>query len=376
MAAAILCASIPAFAQPAPVLSSTVETGWTSNAEGRAGGSADHYVTHAHSVGLSAAGEAFALRGALGFEQTRYHRLLRENDWIGTLSLDGEALLAPAALLRGSLKLSYEEEGHILPTDSGPVGLVSPTLRGAAGLRLETGFNALILGLDLAYAPTRPGDTRVEAGLLPDTRTRANTDLVTAGLDIAHPIAPDAAIALRGQYSWLAVEPEDQQLYGRLPLSLARLAAGLQWDGGLSLRAGFDAILPENPLLNALFVPYGEADIRLPLADALTLAATLSAGADIDDPADGLADWKLKSRGSLALAIAPEFVLEAALFAAQSRSPALGAILETERGAELLARWMPQGGPVLEAVARHRHVRGHAPAYEENRLGLRISAAI
>lgn len=277
LAAAILCAPIPAFAQPAPVLSSTVETGWTSNAEGRAGGSADHYLTHAHSVGLSAAGEAFALRGALGFEQTRYHRLWRENDWIGTLSLDGEALLAPAALLRGSLKLSYEEEGHILSTDSGPVGLVSPTLR--------------------------------------------------------------------GQYSWLAVEPEDQQLYGRLPLSLARLAAGLQWDGGLSLRAGFDAILPDNPLLNALFVPYGEANIRLPLAQALTLAATLSAGADIDDPADGLADWKLKSRGSLALAIAPEFVLEVALFAARRAAPPLAPSLKPSAGPSFSPAGCPRAAP-------------------------------
>ena len=68
--------------------------------------------------------------------------------------------------------------------------------------------------------------------------------------------------------------------------------------------------------------------------------------------------------------------VDAALFAARTRSAALGLTVESERGAELIARWAAFDGFALEALARHRQVTGLVPAYDETRLALRISASL
>lgn len=365
----------PALAQPAPTLSSSVEAGWTSNAQAIAGGTSDSYLTTTHTIGLAMPGEDFALRGAIFFEDTRYGVLWRENDWSTSLTLDADARPLPETALRGSLILSYEEEGQAL----GLVGVTLPTLSALARLRAETALGETIFGADLAYGATRPGETRFEGGLLPDTRTEAITDTIIAGLDIAYPIAPQIALAARAQYLVTLIPSDEQAIFARLPVSVARLAAGFELEdaaASLSLRGGIDAILPHNQSIDALATPHAALATQLQLSDTLTLAATFDAGAETRDPADGLADWRLKARGSILITPVPQWALEAALFAGQRRSPALDVTIETERGAELIARWMPLGGLRLEALARYRRVEGLAPAYDETRIGLRISAAI
>jgi hypothetical protein len=365
----------PALAQPAPTLSSSVEAGWTSNAQAIAGGTAETYLTTTHTIGLAMPGENFALRGAILFEDTRYGALWRENDWSTSLTLDAEARPLAETALRGSLILSYQEEGQAL----GPIGVTLPTLSALARLRAETALGGAILGADLAYGAARPGETRFEGGLLADTRTEPITDTIIAGLDIARPIAPGVALAARAQYLAVLVSADEHAIFARFPVSVARLATGFDLEdaaASLSLRGGIDAILPHDRSIDALATPHAALAAQLQLSDALTLAATFDAGAETEDPADGLADWRLKARGSILITPAPQWALEAALFIGQHRSPALDITIETERGGELIARWFPLGGLRLEALARHRRVEGLAPSYEETRIGLRISAAI
>lgn len=373
---AILVATLlptPTLAQP--ILSSSIETGWTSNAEAAAGGTSDTYLTHTHSIALAAEG----LRGSIGFEGTRFSRLWRENDWTASVALEAETLLAPETNLRGSLALAYAEEGQSAASIWGPLGLVTPTLSGTASVRAETRLGDTLLGLDLAYAARRPGETQVEAGLVPDSRTEPRSDTITAGIDVIHSATPTLALAAGAQYRTVLVPEADQVALGRLPVSLARIGGGIDLGAGaptgLLLRGGLDAILSDTAI-SPVFAPYAEAQARLQFTDTLALNAGLLAGADVEDPADGLADWRLEARTGLRLTPAPGVAIDAALFTAQKRSPALDLTIETEHGAEFIARWAALSGLSLEALARYRQVSGLAPTYEETRLALRISAAI
>lgn len=370
----------PALAQTGPAISSSAETGWSSNVPGVAGGASDLYVTHTHSLGLAAGEGDFALRGTMLFEDTRYAELWRENDWSASATIETETRIGSATALRGSLILAYGEEGQSLATLAGPVGVTLPSLSGLARLRAETALGDAVLGADLAYGAQRPGQTRFEADLLAQARTEANTDTLVAGLDIAYPLAPTTALAARAQYSAVLVARNEQAAFARFPLSIARLAAGVDLSDGArssaSLRAGFDLLIPEDAAIDPILTPYTEFISQLQIDETLALAATVQAATDTEDPADGLADWRLTARGSILLTPAPQWAFETALFAKQIRSPALEVTIETEHGAELIARWMPLGGLRLEALARYRRVEGLAPAYEETRIGLRISAAI
>ncbi|WMT87232.1 hypothetical protein NO932_01120 [Pelagibacterium sp. 26DY04] len=372
--------SAPATAQPAPSLASSAEAGWTSNVEGTADGGADFYITHTHSLGITTGEGDFALRGTIIFEDTRYGELWRENDWAASATLEAETRLGADTALRGSLLISYGEEGQSLATLAGPLGIVQPNLAALARLRAETALGDAIAGADFAYAAQRPGNARFEANLLPPARTEAVTDTLTAGLDLAYPLSPTAALAARAQYSAVLVSSDEQAAFVRFPLSIARLATGFDLSDGAqssaTLRAGIDLLIPEDTSIDSLLTPYAEFASELAVNEILTLATTLEAATDTEDPADGLADWRLKARGSILLTPAPQWALEAAGFAKQIHSPALDLLIETEHGAELIARWMPAGGLHLEALARYRRVEGLAPTYDETRIGLRISAAI
>lgn len=370
--ALILAAMIATPASAQTLLSSRVETGWTSNAEAAAGGASDLYVTHAQSITLAAPG----LRGTIGFEGTRFSRLWRENDWAATASLEAETAIAADSVLRGSFALAYGEEGRAASTPIGPLGLVIPTVSGSAALRAETLFGAALVGLDLAYAGTRPGETRFEADVLPQARTEPRTDTLTAGIDVIAPVTSLMALAARAQYRTVIVAPAEQAGFGRLPVTVARFGGGIDFGSGtptgIVLRGGLDAIVSDP----ALFAPYAEADARLQLSDLVALNAGLLAGIDVDDPADSYADWRLEARAGLRLTPTSSLTVDAALFAAQMRSATLGLTVESERGAELIARWAALDGFALEALARYRQVTGLVPAYDETRLALRISASL
>lgn len=362
--AAFLLAT-PATAQT--LLSSRVETGWTSNAEAAAGGTSDLYVTHAQSIALAAPG----LRSTIGFEGTRFSRLWRENDWSASASLESETAIASDTVLRGSFALAYDEEGRAATTPIGLLGLVIPAVSGSAALRAETLIGAAMVGLDLAYAGKRPGETRFAADVLPQARTEPRTDTITAGIDVIAPVTPLMALAARAQYRTVIVAPAEQAGFGRLPVAVARFGGGIDFGSGtptgIVLRGGLDAVVSDP----ALFAPYAEADARLGLSDLVALNASLFAGIDVDDPADSYADWRLEARAGLRLTPVSSLTVDAALFVAQTRSAALGLTLETGHGFELIARWA-----ALEALARYRQVTGIAPPYDETRLALRILASI
>ncbi|HWJ88820.1 MAG TPA: hypothetical protein VNS12_12165 [Pelagibacterium sp.] len=363
-------------AQIAPVLSSTVGVDWTSNAEASPVGASDIVITQSHSVGIAGGGEGKALRGSLTLEETRFGRLWRENDWTATLALDGETALGAGAGLRGSLSLAYSEEGQVLATLAGPLGAVTPSLSGRAQVRLETRLHDAAVGIDLDYAGERPGDTRLEADIFPKERIRPVTDTVTVGLDMAHPVTDTLLLLGRAQYVTVLVSPDEQARFGRVPVDIGRVAAGVEIASPgavVGLRGGFDAIFSRFP---TMLVPYGLAEGRIGLGDGVELRAAFRVGADTEDPADGVVDWRLKARGSIVFTPTSGTELELAAFAAQRYSPLHDITIETETGAELLARLALAGGLMLEGRARYRYVEALAGDFSETRLGLRLAAVL
>lgn len=366
-------------AQTPLTLSSSAEMSWTSNAEGAAGGSGDWRLTDSHTIGLEGGDGTVGLRASLGFEQTRYQRLWQHNEWAATAGLEADVTLAPNARLRGKFGLAYGEEGKLMATLLGPLGAVTPTLSAHAGLRLDTMAGTTGIGLSLGLEAVRPGQTRLEAGLAPPARLKAETLMASAGVELTHPFGPHATLAALAEWRGLLVGADDQAIYGRLPLNAVRLALGGQTGDGavasLGLRGGIDVLLPAIAGLEAAILPYGRAEAELAVLPGLTLRASLAAGADLADPADLYADWRLSGRAGLVLALMEGLEIEPSLFASQRRSAGLDVTIETEQGAALALRY-GWGHLGLAANLSHRRVTALAGPYDESRVGLRVDARL
>lgn len=358
---------------------SSVTGGWTSNAQGRADGTDAYFIVHGHEIGLSGGGAGIGLRGAMGLEQTRYPGLPAENDWQGTAGLEAEAAMGPNARLRGSIALLYAEDGTALDTPGGLLGAVSPRIEGGVSLRHEAILENTTLGFHAAYDAVRPGLTRVEAALLAPQRIRARTDMLTAGVDLAHTLSPRAAMQAQIRWQGVHVDEDDQTRFGRFPLDVGRLASGIEiGDGqgtGIVLRGGIDALLPRLPGASHAILPHAEAEARLAIGPALALRAGFSAGVDIEAPADGLADWRLAARGGVVWSPLEGTEIETALFAGEVRSVGFDIGVESEWGGEIRAR-RKFAALLLDAGLVYRRVSGLAPAYDETRISLGVSASI
>ncbi|RDE09375.1 hypothetical protein [Pelagibacterium lacus] len=371
-------AAAPAAAGDLPVaLESSFEAGWTSNAQDGPGGSGSAYVIDSHTLALTAGEGDAMLRAAFGIEQTRYLSLPALDDWLARARIEAGIGLGPDTRLRGRLDLFYEEQGNWAATGLEMLGTRSPLFTGKAGLRLEHRAGQALLGLSVGYEARRPGETRIEADLVPPLRTASHADLFSAGLDLAHPLGRHATLSGVVEWQAVVVEAAEQALYGRVPGQLWRIAGGIEIGDGsgtaLALRGGADMLFAGLDGIAPIVLPYARAEMSLVLVPGLTLRGSLSAEADIGDPADLYADWRLRARAGLMVNPLDGLSLEAALSAQQRRSAALDVTIETEWGASAEAVY--RLGPLsLSGKLAYRRVEGLAGPYDENRLGLRVAA--
>lgn len=372
--ACAVIAAMPALAQPQ--ITSAIETGWISNALGSAGENDDAYLTQSHTIALVGGDETIALRAAITFEDTRYLAFYRENDFRARIEIAPEIALSDTARLRGRFALVYGEEGTQLTPG---LGAREQTLAGSAALRYETRVGDGIWGLDLGYEAGRPHLTHIEADLVPPARASAQTDSVNAGIDFAFPLSETMALLAAAQWQSLAVPPDDQTQFGRLPLHHLRLAAGGEIADGagsaFTLRGGVDALFPAIDGLDTFWRAYGEAQVRIAISPHLALRGSLLMGADIADPADGYADALVSGRAGLIVTPAEGWELDFGPFAKTRASIALATSIERQLGFEaaLTRSWARYS---LALRLSHSTVTGLNPSYDETRLGLRVAVSL
>lgn len=375
--AALILAPIPAHAQA--MLSSKAVLGWTSNAEGRAGGAGDSFVQHSHTIGIDHGGNGYGLRGTLSFAETRYARLWQENDRELGLGLSGEWRVGPDTLGRATMSLAYHEEGQAIALGPGTIAATTPFLKGGMGLSVETRFGdmAVAAGIDLAFLGH--GETAFGAPVAP-LRTRADAWTVSGDMRLSHALSDAVAITglLRGVIQ--TISDADQASYGRVPVRALRLAAGLESKiplrAAFSLEAGADIVWAGSAGIDMAALPYARSEMTLALGGGFDLTARLRTSLDFENPADGYADWLIEGRAGIGYAVAETMRLEAAVFASATRS--VGFDIEHKRrlGGELAAEAALADGWTGRASISHARETGFAPGFDETRLAFTVTATL
>ena len=361
-------------------LRSKATLGWTSNAEAMAGGQADVVIEHSHSAGFTHSGEGFALRGALNFAETRYRRLWQENDREAGGELVLETVLTPESLVRAELALALHEEGQAIPTPAGLITARTSYLKGRAELEFHARFSEALAVLGLRYGTARHGETTFDHPAFAPFRTRADTTTIQGDLRLSHRL--DEQVALTGLLMGFAhmIPERDERDYGRIPLRALRLAVGIEaafpLRSSFTLEAGADIGWTERAGLEPFIVPYMRSETTLALAAGFDLRTTLGTRLDLENPADGLADWVLEGRTAIGRAVGQSARLEAALFASAARSLGFDIEHKNTLGAELSAQTALGDNFSARAAFSHAVHSGLAPSYEETRLGLTLAAAI
>lgn len=361
-------------------LRSEATLGWTSNAEAMAGGQSDMVVEHSHSAGFTHSGEGFALRGALNFAETRYQRLWQENDRQAGAELVLETRLSSDSLVRAELGMTLHEEGQALPTPAGLIAARTPYLKGRAELEFHARFGEALAILGLRYGTARHGETTFDHPAFAPFRTRADTTTIQGDLRLSHRLDEHAALTgLVMGFAHMIPEP-DRRDYGRIPLRSLRLAGGIEaalpLRSSFTLEAGTDIVWTERAEPGPFIAPYMRSETTLALAAGFDLRTTLGTRLDLENPADGLADWVLEGRAAIGRAVGQSARLEAALFASAARSLGFDIEHKNTLGVELSARTALGDNFSARAALSHAVHSGLAPSYEETRLGLTLAAAI
>ncbi|WP_157970017.1 hypothetical protein [Pelagibacterium sediminicola] len=361
-------------------LGSEATLGWTSNAEAMAGGGSDMVVEHSHSAGFTHSGKGFALRGALNFAETRYRRLWQENDRQAGAELVLETALSPESLMRAELALTLHEDGQAIWTSVGFLAAQTPYLKGRAELEFHAGLGEALAVFGLRYGTTRHGETAFDHPALVPFRTRADTTTIQGDLRLSHRL--DEHAALTGLVMGFAhmIPEADRRDYGRIPLRALRLAGGIEavlpLRSSFTLEAGADIVWMERAEPGPFIVPYMRSETTLALAAGFDLRTMLGTRLDLENPADGLADWVLEGRAAIGRAIGLSARLEAALFASAARSLGFDIEHKNTLGAELSARTALGDNLSVRAALSQAVHSGLAPSHEETRLGLTLAAAI
>lgn len=376
LAAAILL-PVPVSAQA--TMASKTTFGWTSNAEGAAGGKSDTFIQHHHAIGVTSAGDGLVLRGALFFDETRYARLWQENDRQLGAELAGTWHLAPDLAARATLAITGYEEGQAIPLGQELVGATTPYLKGSLGFEIETRIGSTLMTAAIGHAILAHGETRFSAPFAP-LRTRADASLWTADLRLSH--ALDETVSLTGLVRGIVqtISHDDQLIYGRVPVRALRLAGGLETTiplrAGFTLEAGADFIWADIAGVRAAILPYARSEMTLALGGGFDLSARLRTSLDFETPADGFADWVIEGRTAIGYAISQSARLEAAILASATRAIGLAVEHKRQWGGEVSAQSALGEHFNLRVSLTHLKNAGLAPAFDETRMGLTLTAAL
>lgn len=365
--------------QGAPILSSSVTLGWTSNAEGAPGGTSDIFVRHSHKLGFADSGDDYALRGSLTLGETRYNRLWQENDREIGLDLAGEWRVAPETSARLNFILGYNEEGQAITLGTDLVGATTPILRGSLGVEVESQLGSTLVVAGLNYGSLIHGDTWFSALANPQ-RMRADTGTLSGDIRLVQPLSETLAMTglVRGLVQ--STSSGDQAFYGRIPARVLRLAAGIEAKiplrAAFSLEAGADIVWTEVAGHGVAILPYARSEMMLALGGGFDFSTSLRTSLDLETPADGYADWKIKGRAAIGYAIAQTVRLEAAILASATRSIAFDIEHKSQLGGEISVETTFGNAFSGRASLRHTKNTRFSDAFDETRLGVTLAATI
>jgi hypothetical protein len=361
------------------ILTTSATPGWTSNAEGMAGGQGDIFVEHSHSIGFARDMGDIALRGGLSLGETRYSRLWQENDRQIGAELSGRWRIASDMLARTTLALEWHGEGQAISTGFGVTAATTPFLKGHLGAEIESRFGDTRVATGFSYSSLTHCDTQIDAPIA-TVRTRADATVLGADLRLSHPVTATLAITGLARGLIQTISETDQTLFGRTPVRVIRLAGGLVANiplrAAFELEAGADIVWSDRAGVEVSIMPYGRSEMTLALGHGFDLSTRLRTSLDFETPADGYADWVLEGRAGLGYAITQSARIEAAVIASATRS--IGFDIEHKRriGGEISAEAVFGHGFTGRASLSHARHTGFAPAFDETRLALTLAAMI
>jgi hypothetical protein len=200
IAAVIASLAAPATFAAEIGLSTELEAGWTSNVGQDQSVRSDLYVIHRHRLQADARTDAVALRGSIGFSQTRHKTWTADNKREIDAEATADVVLAPATQLRGVLGIDYVEDGTLLDLGAGGLAAaLSPQLALLGGLELTHAIGATTMTLGVLYEAVRPDETRFDGIDIAPLRLAARTDLWTGEATIAQALSDALELKLRGQ---------------------------------------------------------------------------------------------------------------------------------------------------------------------------------
>lgn len=280
--------------EDALTLTSSVETGWTSNATESVDGPSDLFVEHKHQLSLSKAMGALSLRGTLLFEQTRFATISVEDDMSAAAGVEAALELDKGMVLRAGYAVTRDWIGEGLPLQGAMIGVAN------GKVTHETMLELAVVGTDQQVNVTVNGSWRypedaVISGLpvtLPPVRLDPQVGVVGVGVNWEKAVTGAMAVLgrLKGDFSSV---PEDDQLdYSRLPGIAGTVAGGVRAKGDdlvVEFLAGATLVWPLiDPGLRQV-LPYLAMQSRLALGDRWTLALRAEKSVDLDEPLDPVA---------------------------------------------------------------------------------------
>lgn len=369
----------PVLAQSPLSISSTVETGWTSNATDSVGGGSDFYASHSHELALSGQTDTLLLRGSLRLDQTRFVATAFENDDALAGGVEAQLAIGTDAVLRLGYAVTQRWTGDDLSLGN----LVIPIRL------LETEHEYLaelaVIGPEQQVKATvtadwvLPGASEIGLAGVPPLRLAADIGSVTGRVAWERALSPKLA-ALVDMEAWFTLIPEPDQVdFLRAPADGMRVATGLRViEGGLTFegRGGFDLVWPKG--LASIFTrsgPYAAVAASVAPVPDVTLTVKAETGVELADPLDGVAGRTASAELGASWQIRPALVLSGQL-AAWREWALFDDLMRARRLASLSARYALSErlsyGTTL-SFAQHDEPGG---GYDKTTLALSLTGAL
>ena len=368
-----------ALAQPPVSFSSSVESGWTSNATESVGGTPDFYVQHKHEAALAGVMGPLALRGALVVEQQTFGEHQGENDLSVTAALEAKLSLSDAAALRLGYGVTRDWIGEIADLGELALSISSPTTTHEMLAELSMAGEGRAAAIGVEVWRLYPGLSRFEGLPLDPAQLDPEAMQVRSWVAGEWVLSPEMAGLARLQWTVAAVPEADRLAFGREPASAAQLSGGFRLRQGMltaEARTGVALVWPQAAPELAKRVPYVEASLALALTEQLALTARGFVDVDLFKPADGVASQRLEAELGARLALGEVAIVSA------------GVSLRREQGiydesVERFRRSVQAGlsakiASALEAgmVASHAEVDEARAAYGVSTVGFTLSGRV
>jgi len=362
-----------------PALSSSLESGWTSNATESVGGTPDFYLRHSHDLSVTGQAGPLALRTGLQFEREVFRHHTGENDLSITAGAEATHAFAKDMSLRLGYAMTQDWTGEMV--DLGPLTITirSPATEhemlaelvvAGADRRVSVGVEALA---------RRPGPSAFEGLDINPVQIEPEVLQIKARIEGEWVVTPQLAGLTQLEWITTHVPALDRAAFGREPARIARVATGLRLgQGGLNaqLRGGLDLVWPEAAPHLLLRLPFVEADAALALNEHLSLTARVQAITALFNPVDGVASRLLEGELGLRLALAEAVTLTGG--ASWSREQGLFDETVTINQNGIRAGLAFLLAPNVEAglVATHDNYDDNDGAYSVRSIGMTLSGKV